>query len=535
MNKKIAFLLAVTLAMTSFPANVSAGSNNSLVSTPGILQLNTLLAERTSYFNPTQTTTQSGVLVGPTAKAHSTNGFSASAAYKAGNAIVMPATSDMTNSLQLKDLGLKPVLNNQNIMQVMPGSDLVIIPGGDVPAGASFTLTLNNAKWFFRDLDSGYSESYGSQSAPGHPYVIKTNSIDGVNVYTKYELTKTYDVTRGEFSSTATFGATDGTGGRYTRVGAGGKVGSLATVLPETNETTGVTYTNLTYSFNGYLYEEAAYVLDYKSNDQSVAYVTFPDGLKQGTIGNTLNQNSNDINIINPKAIVIPLVIKTTANSNVSVNINSYMANIQSQTFYLGSYSASSGLATARVSNPSTAITQFDNDKFTIEELKLGSLSNGKIILTAPNGFYFSNPGGGSAPSNISVYAGDGSTWYTQRNTTSLGIKGVYGEDYTVSYRLDSTPTSQSFNKSVLEITLSKLSRATTIFGKLSITGIKLFAAANDEVGDINVKVEGYEFYPFSTNVSETKMMDEQYVKFGTKVNYESAIITRGTETNLIK
>ncbi len=443
------------------------------------------------------------------------------------------------------NVNAKNIENNVDLNQAVPGADLVIIPDGDIPAGAQFMITLTNGQWFFRNLNGSTQTDRYNGTTAGIPYFVRSETVNGVaGASVKYELVSTYDVTRGMYAATLN------TTGRYTRIGAGGTVNGNVPSSPFNVVSPLVTSTNLTYNYNGTLYEEAPYILDIQGGQsQAIAYVTFPDGVKQGLTNNNVPNPAAtevDINSTNRKAIVIPLVVRATGNADVSVNINSVIANVQSQTLYLGATQGpSAGLATVTVNNPRTAAFDFENGYIRLDELKLGSFSNGRITLTVPRGFYFGDP------NLVEVNAFSGSTWgplltnspARAASATANGLAGVRNFDYRVAYRQDNTLyyMYQDKNQTVLDIDILNLNRATTMYGSLVFTGIRVFAEANAPDGAITGTVNGKEwdssYVPGVTLVPtlSTRLMIQQDmpITYGTKGQYASALTVTGAVPTL--
>ncbi len=570
MKKRIALLLAAAITTTMLPVNAFAGSNNYLYATPGNVQKLTVMAERTAHYLPTGYSTSTsplpGVAIGTAASdaglkvtlGAATTDPTFGRVFKpnldiAGHAVVVPegATAPIVGApwagpinmptlattptnyviapypgtgaggnyngtgIRVDSVGARAVYSNSDIQQVVPGADLVIVPDTDITPGSQFRLTLTNGTFFFRNVDTGSTNKYAPNPAKnsstgtpvsgifqtgipseGIPALVRTETVTDpattgtpITAQVKYDLKTTYDVSRGVWTPAGT------TYGTYTRVGNNGGIANNVVVD-----------TGLNYIYMGTNYREAPYTMSISSFSESEAIVTFPEGVTQGLI-NTPGSTRY--------AVVIPMVIRSTAENDVTVKIDSILSTITPQTLYIGSSGLpGTGLTNTWVKDPVTSRYDFPNTRIQIDELRLGSLSNGRITLRAPRGFYFSDP----KLATLKTYIG-----------ASFGTTTLPQGNYKMSYRSDSYYYSQGLNQSIVEIDIYNLVRASTMYGTLYIEGLKLYADETAPDGPIGVTIEGYEFEPGTTTVSSRQMVTTQTFTAGTRNAWVSTLTTSGT------
>ena len=163
--------------------------------------------------------------------------------------------------------------------------------------------------------------------------------------------------------------------------------------------------------------------------------------------------------------IVIPIVARTTeAGADVFVSIDGSGTSVQSGRFLLAT--SRGGRTSTRAVGTVTSRTDFDLREIIISELRLGSIRSGAgFELTAPAGFYFGNL------NNINVHLEAGLSWTGGRTGT-----GIAGTDYTVDFRVRAGRQDMS----TIQFDMKELVESTRLAGNIIITGATLIAEDPD-------------------------------------------------------
>ena len=364
------------------------------------------------------------------------------------------------------------------------GTDLVIPLQRDVQAGYQFRLTLNNAKWYFRQNAETASfdstrDVVQSAYAPGGLYggIANWSFMAATNGFPSAASTSpaplyTYDTNKGVF-----FPVDDNNAGTYFR-------------NPTINQDTYI---------GGVVYKASSYKLEVSTGNQSVAVVTITD--------NYAGDNYY---------LRIPLVTYIS-DSNVEATVTIDPGNSSTVTAQKIIFAnTAEGKTNSTIGSVKVGRDVINLDTFTVNELRVGTIQAGEIIeLSLPAGWHFTDPNS----TNVKVGVENGLAW-TRTSKDGYGIPVPTSSAVSSSAFLDGLSTGKydyaivygqsnyyndklgssgyySNDDSTLWIYLGGVNMSTQLRGSVYVDGLQIWAddsapmPANGKLADIIMHVKG--------------------------------------------
>ena len=218
--------------------------------------------------------------------------------------------------------------------------------------------------------------------------------------------------------------------------------------------------------------------------------------------------------------VIVPLVTRTTADGDISVTISNGSISSISNTTHLFGVTASSSTRTY-VADPQEARSEFNLDSLVIKELRLASIRNGRVQISAPDGFNFESIGGSLDSAIINV--DPGLSW-GDGMTGSTPIGGDYAD---LSYRVDSDG---KVDYSTIELTLKDIKTSSRTPGAVYITGLRLVADDDAPFGEIYLRTKNLSY----KGKVEKIVSEENHILAGTRVDWKVSLYTEGELPELI-
>lgn len=391
-----------------------------------------------------------------------------------------------------------PRVNIGDIEFVSDGNTLAVGLINGAKAGDTFSVTLDNARWFFRnnepinsrltdfnvtdiyiDIDENTSVSALEGFSRRIQGVQRATSNRADEVLSTLNANATYNMDNGVFIARST-GGNDGV---YIR--------GLNAI---TGEFSGYDDRIVSRSYDPSLDKNEvgpAYLLEVLRTDEFRAEITILQDVE--------NTNST---------LYIPLVMRTTSNSdleNVNVTVSNGRRVVRDSTHRVANL-VGTGRTNTYVSSVRRARDRFVINKLVVEELRSGALGNsGWFEFVSPNGFYFPS----NSVNNVSLFAQTPLAW--GNTNVSEGERGV---DYSLQVRTAGTGTNE---RNVLRVNIKNLTQSNSAsrLGALVFEGIEI-VSEDDTAGfdtDVELRIR---------NVSgEDAYVTEQSFVIGERVDWD--------------
>lgn len=494
MKKKIALLLAAAMTVATMPTNTFAATTNWLSTAAQYAPTETLFIEEGLFGTPQYDVT---------------------------------ITNDTIDD---------------DIDNIFDGSSLVIQLKNHVTTGQSFTVTLENADWYYQRADAGYEMRYNDVHVAnqatgkdneyqifnanlGYYYPGLTSTSKGV--YNRYGFDNAYAYYAGLTSSDSDFANKPQYSSNYNSYGHG--IGG----------------TNKLYNNR---YVEIPYTMEFLKSDSKSAQITIDASSEW--IANLAGISASDA--LDKCVLVVPIIARTTGEESEAsrIKVSTYYSVPVFTSNNAFVQSASSATKTT-IKSPATAHEIFPVERLTIQEVRTNSLkSAGTFNLKTPSGFEFGmlvhDNGNEKDSTRFKVaYANDSNGTISEKSfqdalslTTEGGLGGTIVIEDMYYKALTRNGQYVDYDPSVIYIKYSGLNPSTQTPGAMLLETtknysksdpLKVIALENAPSGEFKISIADKDH-----NGNNKSGVTAEDIKAGIRADW-NILLTAGTPTDLYR